>query len=96
MDFCAPNIDSVKESIPLPNMKLILQKVFGSQIMSLLDVLLGYNQIRVKRTDKYKTTFITRWGNFVYEHMPFSLSNAGVTFQRDMQITFHDFNGNII
>jgi hypothetical protein len=53
-------------------------------MMSLLDDFSGYNQIKVKRIDKYKTTFITRWGTFSYEHMPFVLSNAGYTFQRDM------------
>jgi hypothetical protein len=43
--------------------------------MSLLDGFSGYNQIKVKREDKYKTTFITHWGNFAYERMPFVLSN---------------------
>jgi hypothetical protein len=53
-------------------------------MMSLLDGFSGYNQIRVKRTDKYKTTFTTQWGTFSYERMPFGLSNAGATFQRAM------------
>jgi hypothetical protein len=65
-------------------MEMILQQVVGSQMMSLLDSFSGYNQIKVKREDKYKTTFITRWGTFAYECMPFGLSNAGATFQRAM------------
>jgi hypothetical protein len=65
-------------------------------MMSLLDGFSGYNQIKVKRTDRYKTTFTTRWGTFSYEHMPFGLSNAGATFQRAMQIDFDDLIGNII
>jgi hypothetical protein len=65
-------------------------------MMSLLEGFSGYNQIKIKRTDKYKTTFITRWGTFVYERMPFSLSNAGFTFQRAMQIAFDDLIGKII
>jgi hypothetical protein len=77
-------------------MEMILQQVAGSQRMSLLDGFSGYNQIKVKRTDKYKTTFITHWGTFSYEHIPFGLSNAGVTFQRDMQIDFDDMIDNII
>jgi hypothetical protein len=28
--------------------------------------------------------------------MPYVLSNAGATFQRDMQLTFDDLTGNII
>jgi hypothetical protein len=77
-------------------MKMILQQVAGSQMMSLLDDFSGYNQIKVKRTDKYKTTFTTRWGTFAYECMPFGLSNAGATFQRAMQIDFYDLIGKII
>jgi hypothetical protein len=65
-------------------------------MMSLLDNFSGYNQIKVKRADKYKTTFITRWGTFAYERMPFGLSNAGVTFQRAMQIAFDGLTNKII
>jgi hypothetical protein len=65
-------------------------------MMCLLDGFYGYNQIKVKREDKYKTTFITRWGTFAYECMPFGLSNAGATFQRAMKKDFDDLIDNII
>jgi hypothetical protein len=45
-------------------MEMILQQVEGSQMMSLLDDFSGYNQIKVKRADKYKTTFMNNWGTF--------------------------------
>jgi hypothetical protein len=88
--FFTLNKASVKDNFPLPNMELILQQVAGSQMMSLLDGFSGYNQIRLKRVDKYKTTFTTRWGTFAYECMPFGLINVGATFQRAMQIDFDD------
>ena len=65
-------------------------------MMSLLDGSLGYNQIRVKREDKYKTTFTTRWGSSMYERLPFGLINAGENFHRATQITFDDMNGQVI
>jgi hypothetical protein len=77
-------------------MEMILQQVAGFQMMSLLDDFSGYNQIKIKRTDRYKPTFTTCWGTFAYEHMPFGLSNAGSAFQRDMQIGFEDLIGKII
>jgi hypothetical protein len=77
-------------------MEMILQQVVGSQMMSLLDGFYGYNQIKVKREDRFITTFITRWGTFSYERIPFGLSNAGATFQRAMQIAFDDFISKII
>jgi hypothetical protein len=96
IDFCALNRASIKNHFPLPNMEMIFQQVAGSQMMSLLDDFFGYNQIKVKMEDKYKTTFITHWGTFAYEHIPFVLSNAGATFQRAMQIDFDDLIGKII
>jgi hypothetical protein len=65
-------------------------------MMSLLDGFSGYNQIKVKRADKNKTTFITRWGTFAYERMPFGLYNVGVTFQRAMQLAFDNLISKII
>jgi hypothetical protein len=94
--FYALNRASIKDHFPLSNMEMILQQVAGSQMMSLLDGLSGYNQIKVKREDKYKTTFITHWGTFSYERIAFVLSNEGATFQRDMQIDFDDLISKII
>jgi len=95
-DFHALNRASIKDHLPLANMEMILQQVAGSQMMSLLDGFFGYNQIEVKRTDKYKITFITRWVTFSYECIPFVLSNAIVTFQRAMQIAFDNLIDKII
>jgi hypothetical protein len=77
-------------------MEMILQQVAGSQMMSLLDGFSGYNYIKVKMNDKYKTTFTMRWGTFSYECMLFGLSNVGATFQRAMQISLGDMISNII
>ena len=59
----------------------ILQKVVGSQTMSMLDGLIGYNQVLVHPDDQEKTTFTTPWGTFMYSKMSFGLMNVGVTFQ---------------
>jgi hypothetical protein len=69
-------------------MEMILQQVAGSQMISLLDNFFDYNQIKVKREDKYKTTFNIHWGTFSYELIPFGLSNVGATFQIPRQINF--------
>jgi hypothetical protein len=94
--FHTLNQASIKDHFPLPNMEMILQQVAGSQMMSLLNGFSGYNQIKVKRVDEYKTTFITRWGTFAYERIPFVLSNASATFQRAMQIDFDNLIDKII
>jgi len=81
VDFCALNKVSVINNFPLPNMELILHQLGGSQMISLLDYFSGYNQICVKRVEKYKNNFTTCWGTFAYERITFGLINAGATFQ---------------
>jgi hypothetical protein len=46
----------------------------------------------LKKEDEEKTTFITPYGVFCYQVMPFGLKNAGATYQRMMQ----NYHGNQI
>ena len=55
MDFQNLNKVSLKDHHPLPKMEYILQKVVGSQKMSMLDGFLGYNQNMVHPDDREKT-----------------------------------------
>ena len=79
---------SLKDNYPLPKMDHILQRVVGSQRMSMLDGFSGYNQVAIHLEDQEKTTFTTPWGTFMYAKMPFGLMNARATFQRAMDIAF--------
>jgi hypothetical protein len=90
VDFQNLNKVSLKDHYPLPKMDYILQKVVGSQKMSMLDGFSGYNQIMVHPDDREKTTFTTPWGTFMYAKMSFGLMNVGATFQREMDIVFAD------
>jgi hypothetical protein len=90
IDFRNLNRVSLKDNYPLPKMDHILQKVVGSQTMSMLDGFSGYNQVLVHPDDQEKTTFTTPWGTFMYSKMPFGLMNASATFQRAMDIVFSE------
>jgi hypothetical protein len=50
-----------------------------------LDAYSIYNQIKLKKEDGEKIAFITPYGVFCYQVMPFGLKNAGATYQRMMQ-----------
>ena len=62
-------------------------------MMSMLDGFFGYNQVLVKKEDRYKTNFTLPWGTFEYLRMPFGLLNVGATFQRAMDYAFNELNG---
>ena len=66
IDFRNMNRVSLKHHYPLPKMNHILQRVVGSQRISTLDGLSGYNEIMVYPKDQEKTAFITPWGTFMY------------------------------
>ena len=86
VDFCNLNRSSLKDNYPLPKIEQILQKVVGSQRISMVDGFSGYNQIAMHPDDREKTTFTTPWGTFMYDKMPFGLMNVGDAFQRAMDI----------
>ena len=50
--------------------------------MSFLDAFQGYHHIHLAADDQEKTAFVTPIGNYHYKVMPFSLMNAGFTYQR--------------
>jgi hypothetical protein len=79
-----------KDNYPTPFVDQIIDDCARSEIFSLMDGFFGYNQINILPADQHKTDFIYPWGTFDYWKLPFSLNNAGETFQRAMSYSFHD------
>jgi len=88
VDFRILNIKSLKDNYPLLSMDHLLQRVVGSEPLSMMDGFLGYNQVLFKESEKYETSFTTPWGTYVYLRMPFGLKNARSKFQRAMDVAF--------
>jgi len=55
------------------------------------DGFLGYHRVRISEEYKKNTTFITDWGSFAYNVMPFGLNNAPAVFSRFIIAAFRDF-----
>ena len=56
--------------------------------MSFLEAFQGYHHIPLALDDQEKTAFVIPTGNYHYKVMPFSLKNAGTTYQRMMTRMF--------
>jgi hypothetical protein len=75
----------------------IVDDAANSEILSLLDMFLGYHQIIVRREDEEKTSFITPFGTFCFVRMPEGLKNVGCTFSRMIAIVLQpQLWGNIL
>ena len=53
-----------------------------------MDAYSGYNQIPMKPNEEEHTSFITDWGLYYYKVISFWLKNAGVTYQRLVNMMF--------
>jgi hypothetical protein len=85
VDYTSLNNHCPKDPFPLPYIAQIIDSTAGCARLSFLDAHFGYNQIKLKKEDEEKTAFITPYGVFCYQVMPFGLKNAGATYQRIMQ-----------
>ena len=88
VDFTDLNKACPKDSYPLPRVNLLVNSTARHQLLRFMEAISGYNQIRMHEDDQEKTSFVTSQGLFCYRVMPFGLKNAGVTYQRLMNIMF--------
>jgi hypothetical protein len=76
----------------MPVVDLLVDSVLGNKVISFLDDKEGYNQIFMAKEDVSKTVF--RYSGFIglfeWVVMTFGLKNADATYQRAMNLIFHD------
>ena len=88
VDFRDLNKAIPKDDFPLPHIDV--DSTVGHPMLSFMDGFSGYNQILMAPEDMEKACFITEWGTYCYQVMPFGLKNAGDTYQRAATTLFHD------
>ena len=80
VDFTDLNKACPKDSYPLPCINQLVDSTASHKLLSFMDALFGYNQIKMDEADQEKTSFITSQGLFCYKVMPFSLKNTRATY----------------
>src|SRR4051812_12067880 len=93
VDYEPVNKALPERPLPLLRIDQIIDSTAGCDLLSFLDAYSGYNQIRLKEEDEEHTSFITPYGVFCYQTMPFGLKNVRATYQRMMQACLRDHIG---
>jgi hypothetical protein len=82
IDFRRLNALTYKDSYPIPRIDTCLDALGGAKYFSTLDLRSGYWQVEIEDSDRDKTAFVTRMGQFRFQVLPFGLCNAVSVFQR--------------
>ncbi|QRW15579.1 Retrotransposable element Tf2 protein [Rhizoctonia solani] len=90
VDYRKLNNVTHKNVYPLPRQDNLMAKLRHAKLFTKLDLRWGYNNVRIKEGDKWKTAFRTKYGLFEYLVMPFGLTNAPAAFQHFMNNLFRD------
>jgi hypothetical protein len=89
VDFTDLNKVCKKDDFPLERVDKIVDDATNSEMLSLMDMFSRYHQIRVRREDEEKTSFIPPFDTFCFVRMPKGLKNVGCTFSRMITIVLH-------
>ena len=80
VDFQDLTKASPKDDFPLPHIDMLIDSTAGHSMLSFMNGFSGYNKILMASEDMEKTSFITKWGTYCYQVMPFRLKNARATY----------------
>jgi hypothetical protein len=98
IDFCNLNKATPKDEYHMSVVDMLINNASRHQVISFLDSNTSYNQIFMAKGDMSKTVFRCPGfiGLFEWVVVTFGLKNADTTYQRAMNLLFHDLLGIIL
>ena len=82
-----------RERHPLPAVEQALAQLAGARVFSKIDANSGFWQIPLAKESAILTTFITPFGRFCFNRLPFGITSAPEHFQRRMSEILQDVDG---
>lgn len=86
VDYRSLNSVTDRPIFHIPCSSQLFDTIGGNSFFSTLDLSSGYYQVPIKDSDKTKTAFTTRHGQYQFNRMPFGLCGAPATFQKMMSL----------
>ncbi len=74
----------LREVYPIPTVDDTLAQIAGARVFSKLDANSGFWQIPLAEQSQLLTTFITPFGQFCFNKLPFGISSAPEVYQKCM------------
>jgi hypothetical protein len=89
-DYRKVNSHTVKDKTPLPHIDDMIDTLVKGHYYTKMDIIWGYNNVRIKEGHEWKAAFLTPRGLFEPTVMYFGLCNSPGTFMRMMATIFRD------
>ena len=93
VDLTKLNESVLRENHPLPCVDQTLGQLTGAKIFSKIDSNSSFWQASLSEESKPLTTFITPFGRFQFERLPFGISSAPEFYQKRMSETLEGIEG---
>ncbi len=85
VDLTKLNENVRRERYQVPSVEETLAQISGAKIFSKLDANSGFWQIPLSKKSARLTTFITPFGRYYFNRLPFGITSAPEHFQRRME-----------
>ena len=95
VDLTKLNNSILRELHPLPGVDHVLAQMAGAKVFSKLDANSGFWQIGLCEESAKLTTFITPFGRFCFNRLPFGISSAPEHFQKRISQVLEGTEGSL-
>ena len=93
VDLTKLNRSVLREAYPLPSVDFTIGKLSISKVFSKLDANSAFWQRKLSESSRLLTTFITPWGRFCFNRLPYGISTGSEQFQKSMNNVLEGLEG---
>ena len=93
VDLTKLNENILREAYPLPSVEFTTGKLSKSKVFSKHDANCAFWQRKLSETSRLLTTFITPWGRYCFNRLPYGISTGSEQFQKCMNNILANLSG---